>query len=272
MAQGQSRKKRQTKEEVKHLLALLALVPSLMWGQVDTVYVIYGCTWPASCNYNDQATVDDGSCLDCTTPYEVGELLCDHYHGIDGIWEWWIALKCGGMEPPVETCDTIYIELPPDTVVLTDTLTLTDTLLVTETLIQTDTAYVQLPSDTVWIHLSQGRDTVRVVRDVDCFTGLPCGGGCDSTLYAPNAFTPDGDGLNDSWFIVTDPECWHEWECLIFDRWGALIWASDDPSEHFYGVGRERLHPAGVYTWRLTATTSTSIEPLTLTGHLSLIR
>jgi len=52
----------------------------------DTVFVdnpiIYGCTWPVSCNYNDEATVDDGSCLDCDTPYEVGEILCDEYHGL----------------------------------------------------------------------------------------------------------------------------------------------------------------------------------------------
>ena len=74
---------------------IILIMPSYI-GQCDTVYVetpvIYGCTQPVSCNYNDQATVDDGSCLTCNTPYEVGALLCDQYHGIDGIWDWWIEL------------------------------------------------------------------------------------------------------------------------------------------------------------------------------------
>ena len=48
----------------------------------------------------------------------------------------------------------------------------------------------------------------------------------DFMFYIPNAFTPDGDGLNDSFtgkgiFIK-------EFEMEIFDRWGNLIFITDD--------------------------------------------
>ena len=166
------------------------------------------------------------------------------------------------MEVPEPSCDTIYLQLPPDTIQLPQ-----DTLYLPQ-----DTAY--LPSDTIYVtsYISTGIDTLFVLREVDCFTGFPCGGGCDSTLYIPNAFTPDGDGLNDTWHVVTDPECWREWECLIFDRWGSLVWKATDPLEQFYGITRERLLPAGVYSWLIEAETLTATEPVSLRGHLTLIR
>lgn len=54
-----------------------------------------------------------------------------------------------------------------------------------------------------------------------------------STFYVPNAFSPNGDGINDSFggegtFI-------REYSMLIFDRWGNFIFSSDDISKRWDG-------------------------------------
>jgi gliding motility-associated-like protein len=48
----------------------------------------------------------------------------------------------------------------------------------------------------------------------------------DFAFYVPNAFTPDGDGINDSFtgkgvFII-------EYEMWIYDRWGNMVYYTDD--------------------------------------------
>jgi gliding motility-associated-like protein len=46
----------------------------------------------------------------------------------------------------------------------------------------------------------------------------------DFTFYAPNAFTPNGDGVNDLWSpkgLGIDPATYH---LMMFDRWGNLMW------------------------------------------------
>ena len=52
---------------------------------------------------------------------------------------------------------------------------------------------------------------------------------CDGYYFAPNTFTPNNDGINDGWSVVTDPDCWLEWEVRIFNRWGGLVWISNIP-------------------------------------------
>lgn len=39
----------------------------------------------------------------------------------------------------------------------------------------------------------------------------------------PNVFSPNGDGINDSFKIVNFSG---SWELMIFDRWGSLIYAT----------------------------------------------
>ena len=223
---------------MKKALLSLFFVPLIAVSQCDTVYVetpvIYGCMWPNSCNYNDEATVDDGSCLDCTTPYEVGELLCDYYHGVDGIWAAWVAWKCGVLEPPVESCDTVYVQLPADTVEIVNYITLDP-------------------------------DTVYSVTGVDCFTGASCVG-CDYDIYVPNSFTPDGDGLNETFCPVVDEYCWDDLELKVYDRRGRIVFVGDLLKGSCWdGSGT----PQGVYIWTIMGS---SEDQLVASGHVMLIR
>lgn len=55
----------------------------------------------------------------------------------------------------------------------------------------------------------------------------------DHNLYFPTAFTPNGDGLND----VFKPATFYSgaYDLRIYDRWGALVFQSNDPQAHWDG-------------------------------------
>lgn len=55
-------------------------------------------------------------------------------------------------------------------------------------------------------------------------------------IYIPNAFSPNGDGINDVWMpkgISIDP---NNYDCKIFDRWGKLVFQTNNPNEGWNGT------------------------------------
>jgi gliding motility-associated-like protein len=53
------------------------------------------------------------------------------------------------------------------------------------------------------------------------------------TFFIPNAFSPNGDGINDEFYGKGDYIS--DFEMTIFDRWGNLIFFSDDINKHWDG-------------------------------------
>lgn len=47
-----------------------------------------------------------------------------------------------------------------------------------------------------------------------------------STIYIPSSFTPNDDRINDTWYPIG--EGWESIEVLVFNRWGELIFESND--------------------------------------------
>ncbi len=70
---------------------------------------------------------------------------------------------------------------------------------------------------------------------IKCLTVEP-----NSSLYIPNAFTPNGDGRNDTFFAKG--ENIFDFEMRIYDRWGNLIFYSEDIDKHWDG----RVKPDGL--------------------------
>jgi gliding motility-associated-like protein len=68
-------------------------------------------------------------------------------------------------------------------------------------------------------------------------------------LYAPNSFTPDDDEHNQSWGIYIEGIDIYNFELLIFNRWGEIIWESHDPSVKWDGTFNGRYVEQGTYTW-----------------------
>lgn len=54
-----------------------------------------------------------------------------------------------------------------------------------------------------------------------------------SMIYVPNAFTPNGDQLNDEFKIFSNQEC-RKLAIRIYDRWGELIFRTEDALNSFW--------------------------------------
>lgn len=71
--------------------------------------------------------------------------------------------------------------------------------------------------------------------------------------YPPNVFSPNDDGLNDNWHIFL-PCRWSKYRLEVYDRWGSLVFAADDPETPWDGRVRGEDAGAGVYVWRMNWT------------------
>ncbi|MEO8589637.1 MAG: T9SS type B sorting domain-containing protein [Flavobacteriales bacterium] len=73
---------------------------------------------------------------------------------------------------------------------------------------------------------------------------------CPSAIWMPNTFTPDGDGINDIFIPVGKNIA--TMHLLIFDRWGEMLFESDDPTVGWDGTYSGELVKNDMYVWRLT--------------------
>jgi gliding motility-associated-like protein len=88
----------------------------------------------------------------------------------------------------------------------------------------------------------------------------------------PNAFTPNGDGLNDRFRIVgLPPENITEFNIQIFDRWGQIVFESTDISESWDGYCKGKACPPDQYNWVIFYSTSNKTR-LSNKGKIILIR
>ena len=89
-------------------------------------------------------------------------------------------------------------------------------------------------------------------------------------LFVPNAFSPNGDGLNDVFKIGNFGV--RDFEGRIFSRWGQVIGYSTNVDEIWDGLDvNAQYYPAGSYTYHFKITTETG-ENRVLTGSIYLIR
>lgn len=87
------------------------------------------------------------------------------------------------------------------------------------------------------------------------------------SIWVPNAFTPNGDGVNDTFFAQTtvrDPEVY---QLTVFDRWGGAIFNSQAPGAAWDGADL----PNGIYVWKVWIRDSRGVDHERI-GHISLLR
>lgn len=91
-------------------------------------------------------------------------------------------------------------------------------------------------------------------------------------IYAPNTFTPDGDEFNQTWKAVMQGIDFTGFNLLIFDRWGEIVWESNDIEVGWDGTYLGRNLPKGVYTWKIVAKDAQTDEKYEYSGHINLLR
>ena len=96
----------------------------------------------------------------------------------------------------------------------------------------------------------------------------------DYTIYVPNAFTPDGNGANEIFKPVMDGFDPNDFELLIFNRWGNIIFESHNMEVGWDGTFARQDYQVqdGVYTWKITAGLEYSNDTKIFVGHVTLLQ
>ena len=90
------------------------------------------------------------------------------------------------------------------------------------------------------------------------------------TFSYPNAFTPNGDGLNDGWKPIVYGNV-DDYLLSIYNRWGERIFISSNPNEYWRGTHASKKSEIGTYFYFLRANCTTGHEEVT-SGEFILIR
>jgi gliding motility-associated-like protein len=91
-------------------------------------------------------------------------------------------------------------------------------------------------------------------------------------IYVPNAFTPNGDGKNDIFFPIINDIDPNQYKLLIFNRWGELVFESQQPSQGWDGNHKGMLAQDGAYVWKIYCKEVSTIETHEYMGHVTLIK
>ena len=91
-------------------------------------------------------------------------------------------------------------------------------------------------------------------------------------LYIPNSFTPNDDGTNDEFFpVIKGYFSSKDYSFEIFDRWGTLIYKSNNPKEtKWNGYFKNEICKSDVYVWKLNIQNNKKII-IEKVGHVTLI-
>ncbi len=91
-------------------------------------------------------------------------------------------------------------------------------------------------------------------------------------IYAPNAFTPDNDEFNQGWRVFMEGIDVYDFELLIFNRWGEVVWESHDLEIPWDGTYNGEKLPTGTYVWTITTKDLINDAKYTYNGHVSIIK
>jgi gliding motility-associated-like protein len=70
-------------------------------------------------------------------------------------------------------------------------------------------------------------------------------------IFVPNTFTPNEDGLNDMFGPKGEGIAWIDMQ--IFDRWGNLIFHTNNPKQWWNGKYHKEDAPMGAYVYKILA-------------------
>jgi len=93
---------------------------------------------------------------------------------------------------------------------------------------------------------------------------------CEGDLFSPTAFSPNGDGQNDTWKL-SGLSCIKSANIFIYDRWGKRVFASQDMNDTWDGTYESNLLDTDVFVYKIIAVlydNTTFIK----SGNISLIR
>ena len=119
-----------------------------------------------------------------------------------------------------------------------------------------------VPSSFQFQDLAEGLHHFDYMDEFDCVYGstditFSLKGPCD-TVFFPNAFTPNNDGLNDL-FRGSGNSSIRDYRLSVFNRWGQVVFTTNNISSGWNGRLGVLEEPAGVYVWMATYVTRAGV-------------
>ena len=91
-------------------------------------------------------------------------------------------------------------------------------------------------------------------------------------VWIPNSFTPNDDGLNDVFRVIFNNNSVEEYSIHIFNRWGELMFYSEELDFEWDGTHNGEKVPNGTYIWKIIGKEQFATESFTKIGHITLTR
>jgi gliding motility-associated-like protein len=94
------------------------------------------------------------------------------------------------------------------------------------------------------------------------------------TLFVPNGFSPNGDGINDVFKVSGNAIDFEEYEFTIFDRWGQEVFSSTNPEDVWTGEFNDGEYYVGnsSYQYRLKVKSVFDVNHRDYSGSILLFR
>ena len=118
---------------------------------------------------------------------------------------------------------------------------------------------------------------VRTPGIYSVITSNRCGTGRDEiiitkgncSMYFPNAFTPNGDGKNDVFRLLSDFS-FSAFHLTVYNRWGQKVFESTSAAKGWDGFFKGQKQPDGVYAWYCTLIRDDI--PVRMNGTVTILR
>ncbi len=91
-------------------------------------------------------------------------------------------------------------------------------------------------------------------------------------IFAPNSFTPDNDEFNQTWKIYMLGIDVYDFNLIVYNRWGEVIWESNNSESGWDGTYGGKLVPAGSYVWKIETKDKNTDKRYTFDGYVNVIR
>jgi gliding motility-associated-like protein len=108
------------------------------------------------------------------------------------------------------------------------------------------------------------KDTARAIIQVES----------EVIIYAPNAFTPDGDEHNPNWRVFIEGIDVQMFDLEIYNRWGEMVWESHNPEvawDGTYGGDGGQKVREGTYIWKVRARDYITDKKYEWQGHIVIL-
>jgi gliding motility-associated-like protein len=94
------------------------------------------------------------------------------------------------------------------------------------------------------------------------------------TMYVPNSFSPNGDGINDKFKPSGEQISEEGYEFRVFNRWGGLVFFTIETEDYWDGkqMNTDIISDGGIYTWTIRSIDANNGDSHFYKGHILLIK